>query len=449
MIQREKIYGSDNPLDSDLLKAVKKNQWYLVKYLLEKGASPKSFLYLHDAVWFGSRDICDLLIKNGVEINTFNETDETPLYIAVKTGKKSLFEYLLERGANPILCKPNKRLVDIAMNQKNAHLVRYLQQVFPTMCARLSNNLDNNIPALSAAKKRKTSDLCELPTIATLPVFHTVQDELFFEAVKGSEARQNLKVVKEYLKNGQNPNCYYCLHVALLNEHHNQIELVDMLIKYGADLNTLNSEKETPLDIALKKKNISMVTMLLKNGANPQFGEKIKIDCCTFFASELLTVATEARKFDFIRYLLLNGTDSDKLATVVRDCWESDLLLLDTIPDARYSEVVTNLKDFVDEEFQFSMKYESSPLLKRALLIMASCLPKITTMANYGNYLPLHQTLKDICGMRIRKDTDLLSCLFGRVAALFAQRMFMKAYANRTKAMILYATETGKSLGFA
>jgi len=26
--------------------------------------------------------------------------------------------------------------------------------------------------------------------------------------------------------------------------------------------------------------------------------------------------------------------------------------------------------------------------------------------------------------------------------------MFMKAYANRTKAMILYATETGKSLGF-
>lgn len=34
-------------------------------------------------------------------------------------------------------------------------------------------------------------------------------------------------------------------------------------------------------------------------------------------------------------------------------------------------------------------------------------------------------------------------------AALFAQRMFMKAYANRTKAKILYATETGKSLGFA
>jgi sulfite reductase alpha subunit-like flavoprotein len=27
--------------------------------------------------------------------------------------------------------------------------------------------------------------------------------------------------------------------------------------------------------------------------------------------------------------------------------------------------------------------------------------------------------------------------------------MFMKAYANRTKAKILYATETGKSLGFA
>ena len=154
--------------------------------------------------------------------------------------------------------------------------------------------------------------------------------------------------------------------------------------------------------------------MLLENGASPQFGEEIKIDCCTFFGSELLTVATEARKFDFIRYLLLNGTDSDKLATVVRDCWERDLLRRDSSLYMPYSEIVTNLKDFPDEEFQFSMKYESSPLLKRAFLIMASCLPKITTMANYENHLPLHQTLKDICGMRIRKDIDLLSRLFGR-----------------------------------
>ena len=35
-------------------------------------------------------------------------------------------------------------------------------------------------------------------------------------------------------------------------------------------------------------------------------------------------------------------------------------------------------------------------------------------MANYENHLPLHQTLKDICGMRIRKDIGLLSCLFGK-----------------------------------
>ncbi|KAK2717411.1 ankyrin-3-like [Artemia franciscana] len=249
MKQQEKIYGSDNPLDFDLLKAVKKNQWYLVKYLLEKGASPKSCQYLYDAVRFGSRDICDLLIKNGVEIDTFNEADETPLYIAVKTRKKSLFEYLLERGANPRLCKPNKRLVDIAINQKNFHLMQYILH----NGASLSCNLDNNEPALSAAKKRKTSDLCELPTIANLPVFHTDQDKLFLEAVKTSMFPQKLKEVKEYLKKGKNPNCDYCLHLAVLNKHDYQTELVDMLIKYGADLNTLNREKETPLDIALKK----------------------------------------------------------------------------------------------------------------------------------------------------------------------------------------------------
>jgi len=60
----------------------------LLKYLLEKGASSKSCLYLHNAVRFGSHDICDLLIGNEAEIDIFNEADETPLYIAVKTGKK-------------------------------------------------------------------------------------------------------------------------------------------------------------------------------------------------------------------------------------------------------------------------------------------------------------------------------------------------------------------------
>ena len=33
--------------------------------------------------------------------------------------------------------------------------------------------------------------------------------------------------------------------------------------------------------------------------------------------------------------------------------------------------------------------------------------------------------------------------------ALFAQRMFMKAYTNRTRPLILYTTETDKSFGCA
>ena len=52
---------------------------------MEKGASPKSCLYLHNTVRFGSRDICDLLTENEAEIDIFDEADETPLYIEVKT----------------------------------------------------------------------------------------------------------------------------------------------------------------------------------------------------------------------------------------------------------------------------------------------------------------------------------------------------------------------------
>ncbi|KAK2717409.1 hypothetical protein QYM36_006255 [Artemia franciscana] len=68
---------------------------------------------------------------------------------------------------------------------------------------------------------------------------------------------QRVKEVKEYLKNGQIPNSDLYLHLAVLWEHKDQTELVDMFIKCGADLNTLNREKETPLDIALKKKYLT------------------------------------------------------------------------------------------------------------------------------------------------------------------------------------------------
>ena len=118
------------------------------------------------------------------------------------------------------------------------HLMQYLLQVFPTIYASLSYNLDNNEPALSAAKKRKTSDLCEIPTIANLPVFHTDQDKLFLEAVKESMFPQKLKKVEEYLKNGQNPNSDYCLHLAVLNKHDYQTELVDMLSRSSKSSNS-------------------------------------------------------------------------------------------------------------------------------------------------------------------------------------------------------------------
>ena len=132
-----------------------------------------------------------------------------------------------------------------------------------------------------------------------------------------------------------------------------------------------------------------------------------KINCCTFFASDLLIVRTNARKFDFTRYLLLNGMDSIKLATEIRDCWESDPLHRDICQNWPESNIVSNLKNFLDEEFQFSIKYESNRLLKQAFLIMASCLPNIT------DHFPLRQKLRDICRMKIRKDIGLLSCLFG------------------------------------
>ncbi|KAK2718469.1 hypothetical protein QYM36_005706 [Artemia franciscana] len=205
-----------------------------------------------------SRDICDLLTGNEAEIDIFDEADETPLYnefvsleehlIGVKnsktygvaplspTGRRDICHLLISYGAEVNATDEHcNRPVDIAKNQKNFHLIQYLLH----NGASLFYNLDNNEPAFASAMKHKTRDLCELPTIGNLPVVFTYQDTLFLEAVKAYCFPKNK--VEEYLKKGQNPNYDHCLYLAVLNEI---TKLVDMLIKYGPELDILNSEKE-------------------------------------------------------------------------------------------------------------------------------------------------------------------------------------------------------------
>ncbi|XP_051169281.1 ankyrin-2-like [Leptopilina boulardi] len=77
------------------------------------------------------------------------------------------------------------------------------------------------------------------------------------------------------------------------------IQLVDILLKNGADVNIVNEDGKTPLYVATKLNNIQLVEILLKNGAD--------VNIANHLGETALYVATEENNIQLVDILLKNG----------------------------------------------------------------------------------------------------------------------------------------------
>lgn len=62
------------------------------------------------------------------------------------------------------------------------------------------------------------------------------------------------------LQNGDTP-----LHIATQNEY---LEVVDLLLKNGADFNIVDSKNKTPIMLAIRSKNIPLLKVFVYHGAH-------------------------------------------------------------------------------------------------------------------------------------------------------------------------------------
>jgi len=186
---------------SEILEAVKKGNIAKVKTLLSKNIKliderdKNKWTLLHWAAIGGYKEIAELLISKGADVNAQNEFDETPLHWAVGRGpkiiderKKDLVELLISKGAD--------------INAKDKFIATPLHYA-----VRCGNN-----------------------EIAKLLI------------LKGADVN-----AKE--KNGWTP-----LHWAItMAEYREGKKIVDLLINRGADVNARNIKGETPLKTTLKE----------------------------------------------------------------------------------------------------------------------------------------------------------------------------------------------------
>ncbi|KAK2728017.1 hypothetical protein QYM36_008483 [Artemia franciscana] len=218
-----------------LYYAVISRQLDVTQYLLAKGANPNakttylSETILQTAAMNGCLDICRLLVAKGATINA------RALYYAVKSNRLNVTGYLLENGAN--------------LNAK--HLVRYIP-------------FDRDIPfnretVLHTAVRVATLEMCQLLVAkgATVDALDSGDRTPLYYAI----TLEKLDVTRYLLEIGANPNanCAYVfrhrmvkcrlLHVAA---RLGNLDICQLLVSKGADVNCLNSNDETPLMIVLR-----------------------------------------------------------------------------------------------------------------------------------------------------------------------------------------------------
>ncbi|WP_245970163.1 ankyrin repeat domain-containing protein [Wolbachia endosymbiont of Bemisia tabaci] len=93
-------------LDELLMNSSKGENIQQITELIEAGANINAVTTvqketpLHIAVRYGHKEVAELLLNKGANVNAVERRKWTPLHTAVKSGKVEVAELLLDRGAN-------------------------------------------------------------------------------------------------------------------------------------------------------------------------------------------------------------------------------------------------------------------------------------------------------------------------------------------------------------
>lgn len=257
----------------DLFAAVIANDSEAVRTLLKKKPNRKASdednrTALFYAVAYGHIEILDLLLADGWDINARDSYYQLPLGYAVDRGDIITVKALLERGAMPVWKKRSPA--------------------------------DESETPLSAASENGELEIVKLLLQYQAPV-DTIIDSIRCTALSMAVVRDHPDVVRVLLDAGASPNgintknskkvdyLVYPLHWP------RSVQVVDMLVEAGAEVNAFNDRRQTALMDAAEKQDDyapEVVSALLKHGADPRH-----------FDDKGLTPLSKAERADSVRLI--------------------------------------------------------------------------------------------------------------------------------------------------
>ncbi|XP_076285931.1 transient receptor potential cation channel subfamily A member 1-like [Lasioglossum baleicum] len=270
---------------------------------------------LHRAVNEKQVQMAKLLINYGANVNVKDTREETPIVNAIQNRDTKMIELLLTNGAD---IKEDPKVVCTAVRCRNLELVEDLLKNGADINALDNMYFGNSF--LHMAVKTKQVQMVKLlinyganvnvkDSQGETPIVNAIQNrdkkmiELLLtngvdikedpKVLRAAVENGNLKIVEDILMEGADVNMllianssigrFLPLHKAVMQR---QLEMANVLIKYGANVNAKDSDGATPIFYAINKMDTEMIELLLINGADIKFHPNIQRVKCS--ATKLL-----------------------------------------------------------------------------------------------------------------------------------------------------------------
>ncbi|KAG8281330.1 Poly [ADP-ribose] polymerase tankyrase-2 [Homalodisca vitripennis] len=235
------------------------NRVSVVEFLLAHGADVHSkdkggLVPLHNACSYGHYEVTEMLVKNGANVNVADLWKFTPLHEAAAKGKYDIVRLLLQHGADA-----NKKNRDGATPLE---LVREGDQD-------VADLLRGNAALLDAAKKGNLARVQRLLTVDNINCRDTQgRNSTPLHLAAGYN---NVEVAQLLLERGADVNAQdkgglIPLHNASSYGH---LDIAALLIKYNTVVNATDKWGFTPLHEAAQKGRTQLSALLLAHGADP------------------------------------------------------------------------------------------------------------------------------------------------------------------------------------
>ncbi|WP_237350037.1 ankyrin repeat domain-containing protein [Wolbachia endosymbiont of Cylisticus convexus] len=245
---KESDINTESPFSkwSALHWATEKGNIRVVLELTKRGAnvnqldsSERTTLYQPAAN--GDIEVTEILVKNKADVNAEDLARLTALYEAARNGHKEVVKFLMNSGAD---VKKNG-----ALKLTPLHIaVANVDEAMVDCIIKNDKNIGKNIEAVDV--------LGWTPLYWAAAKNNTVILEILLQAI--SKYGANVNIEDNLI--GRSP-----LHIAVTNGN---MEAVELLTRYGASINQMDTWGYAPFDCAIRRGNREVMDFLIEHGAN-------------------------------------------------------------------------------------------------------------------------------------------------------------------------------------